>query len=58
MLGMVAALPATFGLVIWNSYRSEAARAARGEVVAHPGALRWRPGAVQPEASRSPAARK
>jgi len=53
MLGMVAAMPATFGLVIWNSYRSEAARAARGEVVAHPGALRWRP-----EASRSPAARK
>jgi hypothetical protein len=44
MLSVVAALPATFGLVIWYSYRTETARAARGEAVGEPGALRWRPG--------------
>ena len=49
MLGVVVALPTTFGLVIWRSYRSEAARAARGEAVSHPGAVRWRSGESGPE---------
>jgi hypothetical protein len=43
MLGMVFLLPAGFGLLIWRSYRSESSRAARGEPVATPGAIRWTP---------------
>lgn len=43
MLSVVFLLPAGFGLVIWRSYRSEASRAARGELVVTPGALRWTP---------------
>jgi hypothetical protein len=43
MLSIVFALPTVFGLVIWRSYRSEGTRAARGEAVSHPGAIRWRP---------------
>ena len=41
MLGMVVAIPAGFGLVVWRSYRTEARRAARGEPVGTPGKLRW-----------------
>ena len=43
MLGVVVLLPAGFGLLIWRSYRSESSRAARGEAVATPGAIRWTP---------------
>ncbi len=42
MLGMVFALPAGFAWLVWRSFRSEAERRARGELVATPGALRWR----------------
>jgi hypothetical protein len=52
MLGVVVALPTTLGFVIWRSYRTEAARAERGEVVAHPGALRWRPDETDAETRR------
>ena len=44
MLGMVFAIPAVFGLVVWRSFRSEAERRARGELVGTPGALRWTAG--------------
>ena len=50
MLGMVFTIPAGFGLLVWRSYRSEAARAARGEDVATPGALRWSGSEPNPEA--------
>jgi hypothetical protein len=49
MLGMVFTIPAGFGLLVWRSYRSEAARAARGEDVATPGALRWSGSEPRPE---------
>ena len=41
MLSMVVAIPSVFALVVWRSYRTEAVRAARGEPVTTPGALRW-----------------
>ena len=43
MLSMVFVIPVAFGLVVWRSFRSEAARRARGEDVATPGKLRWTP---------------
>lgn len=44
MLSVVFGLPLVFGLLVWRSYRSAASRAARGEVLGTPGALRWTPG--------------
>jgi hypothetical protein len=41
MLAMVFLIPTSFAWVIWRSYRSAAARAARGEPLAPPGAIRW-----------------
>ena len=41
MLSMLALIPATFALLVWRSFRSEAARRARGEAVSTPGTLRW-----------------
>ena len=41
MLAMVFSLPLVFGLVVWRSYRTADARAARGEDVSTPGTLRW-----------------
>jgi hypothetical protein len=49
MLGMVFTIPAGFALLVWRSYRSEGARAARGEDVATPGALRWSGCGPRPE---------
>jgi hypothetical protein len=43
MLSVVFGLPLVFGLLIWRSYRSAAARAERGEVLGTPGAVRWTP---------------
>ena len=44
MLAMVFTIPTGFALVVWRSYRSAAARAARGEPLAPPGAIRWEVG--------------
>jgi hypothetical protein len=44
MLSVVFGLPVAFGLLVWRSYRSAAARAARGESLGTPGKLRWTPG--------------
>lgn len=43
MLAMVFGLPVAFGLLLWRTYRSAAARAARGEELVVPGAERWEP---------------
>jgi hypothetical protein len=41
MLGMIAVVLGGFLVLVWWSYRSEAARARRGEPTGTPGALRW-----------------
>ena len=41
MLGMVFTVPMAFLGLIWQSYRSAAKRAARGELITPPGAERW-----------------
>jgi hypothetical protein len=41
MLTMVFALPLGFGWLVWRSFRTEAERRARGEIIATPGAVRW-----------------
>jgi hypothetical protein len=41
MLGMVFTVPMAFLGLIWQSYRSAAKRAARGEPLSTPGAERW-----------------
>lgn len=41
MLGMVFALPLGFSWLVWRSFRTEAERRARGELVSTPGAIRW-----------------
>jgi hypothetical protein len=43
MLSVVFGLPVVFGLLVWRSYRSAPSRAARGEILGTPGALRWTP---------------
>jgi len=43
MLAMVFSIPAGFAWLIWRSFRSEAERRARGEVLSTPGAVRWTP---------------
>jgi hypothetical protein len=43
MLSMVFGLPTVFGLLLWRSYRSAAARTRRGEELVPPGAERWEP---------------
>lgn len=41
MLAMVFAVPATFGFVVWRSYRTAAERSERGELTQDPGTIRW-----------------
>ena len=41
MLGMVFALPAGFGLLVWRTYRADAARARSGRAVEPAGKRRW-----------------
>jgi hypothetical protein len=41
MLGMVFALPAVFGLFLWLSYRTDAARARAGQGFDPAGKRRW-----------------
>ena len=41
MLGMVFAVPLTFGFVVWRSYRTAAERLARGEMTHTPDTIRW-----------------
>jgi hypothetical protein len=41
MLGMVFSVPVAFLGLIWQSYRSAAKRALRGEPLVTPGAERW-----------------
>jgi hypothetical protein len=43
MLAMVFTIPSGFAFLIWRSYRSAAARAARGEPLAPAGTIRWEP---------------
>jgi hypothetical protein len=52
MLSVVFGLPVAFGLLVWRSYRSAASRAARGETLGTPGALRWTPGEERAGAAR------
>jgi hypothetical protein len=41
MLSMVVLIPTGFALLLWHSYRSEAARARNGEGFQPAGKLRW-----------------
>ena len=41
MLGMIAVILAGFASMVWWSYRTEAARAQRGEATSTPGTERW-----------------
>jgi hypothetical protein len=41
MLAMVFTIPGVFALAVWRSFKNEATRRARGEIVSTPGARRW-----------------